>query len=147
MSVLLMMLYILVQNNTSVTGDTNKEIQVVEDRIQNDDTEDRIPYNDMENRIQNNDTEDRIQNNYTEGNELNFPYFIKDSANNLLNEASIDNDEVISSEYFSQFDEILLENSNNSHYTFSHSSTINNDTRQGLLTVSSSSILPFIQAA
>jgi len=123
MSVLLMILYLLVQSNIYVTGDLNKEIKILEERIQN---------NNMEDTIQNNDTEDKIQNN-----EENFHYY--------FNEESIDNEE--SSDYFSQFDQIVLENSNNSHYTFSHSSTTNNDTRQGLITVSSSSILPFIQAA
>merc|ERR1712002_272041 len=91
----------------------------------------------MGERIQNNDTEDTMQNNDTEAikqnNEENFHYYF--------------NEESISSDYFSQFDQINLENSNNSHYTFSHSSTTDNGTRQGLITVSSSSILPFVQAA
>jgi len=134
MSVLLMILYLLVQNNTYVTGDLNKEIQILEERIQNNNTEDTIQNNHMEDKIQNNDTEAIKQNN-----EENFHYY--------FNEESINNEESISSDYFSEFDQINLENSNNSHYTFSHSSTTDNGTRQGLITVSSSSILPFIQAA
>merc|ERR1739844_438672 len=122
--VMLMIMIILVHSNTSVAGVPKKELKMLEDRIQN------------------SDVEDRVQNDDVEGNEEDFHYYFKDK------EESIDKEKEISSDYFPQFDRIVLSNSNDSYYSFSHySTTDNNRTRQGHITVPSSSILPFIRTA
>jgi len=90
--------------------------------------------------------EDRVQHADLDADEINFPYFKKDTVGDLLLEATehvtVDsmNNDYAAPESFHQ-----LENNNNSMFTFSHSININNVTRKGNTTVPSSSILPFLK--
>jgi len=99
--------------------------------------------------------EDRVQHADLDADEVNFPYFLKDTLGDLPSEEvtehvdadTINNDDTNLSDDLSPEYVHLNTHSNSSMFTFYHSITSNNVTRQGVTTVSSSSLLPFLKQA